>query len=56
MTRMFRRQIVVRVLLLVLAGVSIYLLLPSLLEIFSSWPQLRGSIRSGSAWPSSSKE
>ena len=41
MTRMLRRRIVVRVLLLLLAGVSIYLLLPSLLEIFSSWPQLR---------------
>jgi hypothetical protein len=27
--------------LLLLAGVSIYLLAPSLLEIFSSWPQLR---------------
>jgi uncharacterized protein (TIRG00374 family) len=35
------RQIAVRVLLLLLAGVSIYLLAPSLLEIFSSWPQLR---------------
>jgi uncharacterized protein (TIRG00374 family) len=35
------RQIAVRVLLLLLAGVSLYLLLPSLLEIFSSWPQLR---------------
>jgi hypothetical protein len=41
MTRMLKRRIVVRVLLLLLAGVSIYLLLPSLLEIFSSWPQLR---------------
>ena len=41
MTRMLRRRIVVRVLVLLLAGVSIYLLLPSLLEIFSSWPQLK---------------
>src|SRR5687768_10990880 len=42
MTRMLRRRIVVRVLLLLLAGVSLYLLAPSLLEIFSSWPELRG--------------
>jgi uncharacterized protein (TIRG00374 family) len=41
MTRMLRRRILMRVLLLLLAGVSIYLLLPSLLEIFSSWPQMR---------------
>jgi hypothetical protein len=31
----------VRIVLLALAGVSLYLLAPSLLEIFSSWPQLR---------------
>ena len=35
------RQIAIRVALLLVAGVSIYLLLPSLLEVFSSWPQLR---------------
>jgi uncharacterized membrane protein YbhN (UPF0104 family) len=35
------RQIAIRVTLLLVAGVSIYLLAPSLLEIFSSWPQLR---------------
>ena len=36
-----RRKIVVRVALLAAAGVSIYLLAPSLLEIFSSWSKLR---------------
>jgi uncharacterized protein (TIRG00374 family) len=36
-----RRKIVVRVVLLAVAGVSIYLLAPSLLQTFSSWPQLR---------------
>jgi uncharacterized protein (TIRG00374 family) len=41
--RRTRRKIVVRVALLAVAGVSIYLLLPSLLEIFSSWPQLRNA-------------
>lgn len=35
------RQIVVRVALLLLAGVSLYLLLPSLVDVFSSWPELR---------------
>jgi uncharacterized protein (TIRG00374 family) len=37
-----KRRIVIRVLLLLLAGISLYLLAPSLLEIFSSWPELRG--------------
>jgi uncharacterized protein (TIRG00374 family) len=37
-----RRRIVIRVVLLLAAGVSLYLLAPSLLDIFSSWPQLRG--------------
>jgi uncharacterized membrane protein YbhN (UPF0104 family) len=36
-----RRKIVMRVGLLAVAGISIYLLAPSLLEIFSSWPKLR---------------
>jgi uncharacterized protein (TIRG00374 family) len=36
-----RRRILFRVGLLALTGVSIYLLAPSLLEIFSEWPQLR---------------
>jgi uncharacterized protein (TIRG00374 family) len=36
------RRIAVRVALLLLAGVSLYLLAPSVLEIFSSWPELRG--------------
>ena len=35
------RKIVVRVLLLGVTGVSLYLLAPSLLEVFSSWTQLR---------------
>jgi uncharacterized protein (TIRG00374 family) len=35
------RRIVVRVTLLLLAGVSLYLLAPSLLQVFSSWPELR---------------
>jgi uncharacterized protein (TIRG00374 family) len=35
------RQIVVRIVLLLLAGVSLYLLLPSIVQVFSSWPQLR---------------
>jgi uncharacterized membrane protein YbhN (UPF0104 family) len=37
-----KRRIVIRVSLLLLAGVSLYLLAPSLLEVFSSWPELRG--------------
>jgi uncharacterized protein (TIRG00374 family) len=36
-----RRRIVVRVTLLLLAGVSLYLLAPSLIQVFSSWPELR---------------
>lgn len=36
-----KRRILLRVVMLLFAGVSIYLLLPSLVEIFSSWPQLR---------------
>jgi uncharacterized protein (TIRG00374 family) len=36
-----RRRIVTRVLVLLLAGISLYLLAPSLLQVFSSWPQLR---------------
>jgi uncharacterized protein (TIRG00374 family) len=39
--RSLRRTIVVRVIMLAVAGVSIYLLAPSLLQIFSSWTQLR---------------
>jgi uncharacterized membrane protein YbhN (UPF0104 family) len=37
-----KRRIAIRVVLLLLAGISLYLLAPSLLEIFSSWPELRG--------------
>jgi uncharacterized protein (TIRG00374 family) len=37
------RKIVVRSLLLVVSGVSLYLLVPSLVKTFSSWPQLRGT-------------
>jgi uncharacterized membrane protein YbhN (UPF0104 family) len=37
-----RRRIVVRVTLLLLAGISLYLLAPGLLQVFSSWPELRG--------------
>ena len=36
-----RRRIVTRVVMLLLAGISLYLLAPSLLQVFSSWPQLR---------------
>ncbi len=36
-----KRGIALRVGLLTLTGVSIYLLLPSLVEVFSSWPALR---------------
>jgi hypothetical protein len=36
-----RRKIVVRIVVLLLAGVSLYLLAPRLLEVFSSWPELR---------------
>ncbi len=39
---MTRRQIVTRVGLLLVAGISLYLLLPQVLDVFSSWPQLRG--------------
>jgi uncharacterized protein (TIRG00374 family) len=39
---MNRRQIVIRGVLLLVAGASLYLLLPKLLDVFSSWPQLRG--------------
>ena len=35
------RRILVRALAVLATGVSIYLLAPSLLELFSSWPQLR---------------
>jgi uncharacterized membrane protein YbhN (UPF0104 family) len=37
-----RRRIVERSVVLVVAGVSLYLLFPSLLDTFSSWPELRG--------------
>ena len=36
-----KRRIAIRVVLLLLAGISLYLLAPSLLEVFSSWPELR---------------
>ena len=36
------RQIVIRVILLLVAAGSLYLLLPQVLDVFSSWPQLRG--------------
>jgi len=36
-----KRRIVIRAALLLLTGVSLYLLAPSLIETFSSWPQLR---------------
>ena len=39
---MSRRSIVTRVILLLVAAGSLYLLLPKLLDVFSSWPQLRG--------------
>jgi len=35
------RQIVVRIVALLIAGVSLYLLLPKLVDVFSSWPELR---------------
>lgn len=35
------RTIVTRAILLVVAGISLYLLAPSLLAVFSSWPKLR---------------
>src|SRR5262249_35762993 len=35
------RKIITRVALLGIAGVSLYLLAPSLLAVFSSWPKLR---------------
>lgn len=37
-----RRRIVERSIVLVVAGVSLYLLAPSVLDTFSSWPELRG--------------
>jgi uncharacterized protein (TIRG00374 family) len=36
------RQIVTRVILLLVAAGSLYLLLPQVLDVFSSWPALRG--------------
>ena len=36
------RQIVTRVILLLVAAGSLYLLLPKVLDVFSSWPELRG--------------
>ena len=39
---MNRRRLVTRVVLLLVAALSLYLLLPKLLDVFSSWPQLRG--------------
>jgi uncharacterized membrane protein YbhN (UPF0104 family) len=39
---MTRRQIVTRVVMLLIGAVSLYLLLPAILDVFSSWPQLRG--------------
>ena len=44
------RQIVTRVILLLIAAGSLYLLLPQVLDVFSSWPQLRG-IKSALARP-----
>jgi uncharacterized membrane protein YbhN (UPF0104 family) len=39
---MTRRRIAIRVVLLLVAAGSLYLLLPKLLDVFSSWPELRG--------------
>src|SRR5881227_1267029 len=39
--RTARRRILVRVGSLLVAGISIYLVAPSLLTVFSSWPKLR---------------
>ena len=36
------RRIITRVVLLLVAAGSLYLLLPKVLDVFSSWPQLRG--------------
>src|SRR4051794_842673 len=38
-----RRRIIVRAVLLIATAVSVYMLAPSLLEVFSSWPKLRGA-------------
>lgn len=35
------RRIAVRIVLLVVAGLSLYLLFPKLVEVFASWPELR---------------
>jgi len=40
--RSLRRRIVTRVVLLLVTAISLYLLAPSLLEVFSSWPALKG--------------
>jgi uncharacterized protein (TIRG00374 family) len=40
-TRVVTRKLVTRVALLAVTGVSLYLLAPSLLAVFSSWPKLR---------------
>ncbi len=36
------RQVITRVVLLLVAAVSLYLLLPKVLDVLSSWPELRG--------------
>ena len=40
--RRMNRRIITRVVLLLVAAGSLYLLLPKVLDVFSSWPQLRG--------------
>lgn len=40
--RRMTRKVVIRLVLLVVTAVSLYLLAPSLLVVFSSWPKLRG--------------
>jgi uncharacterized protein (TIRG00374 family) len=39
---MSRRSVITRVILLLVAAGSLYLLLPRVLDVWSSWPQLRG--------------
>ena len=39
---MNRHRIATRVVLLLVTAASLYLLLPKMLNVFSSWPQLRG--------------
>jgi len=40
--RSLRRRIITRVVLLIVTAISLYLLAPSLLQVFSSWPELKG--------------